>query len=207
MNARFIMLALGSSLLFACSNSSSTSNPEDASTGTDANVGTHDSGSGNTDSGGGSTSDGGGGIACIDPSGCTSAAPVCCGTIPITGGSGNSCTTSAPTTACTTSAACPTMLAGCTPGGAEQVQFCSVDKDCAGATGYTSCCTFAFGGGTSVSFCSSPTIAGLANGTCTGGPGAADGGSDAGASGDSGSTTDAGSGEDAGVVDAGADAG
>jgi len=187
------MLALSSSLFVACSNSTSTAPTPDASV--DATSPVTDSG-GKSDTGTADTGTppaGDGGTACTDPSACTADAPVCCGSIPITGGTAPNCTTGTLSSSCATTTACPTKLSfACT--GAEQVHLCAANADCSEAS-YPLCCNF----GSSASplfFCTSDAIAGVTGATCVG-------------AGDDGGSTEAGSPVDAGPTDAGstADAG
>ncbi len=187
MNTRFI-IALSSVFLFACSGDDSNTPAPDASTSDATSL---DSG-GEKDTGTGADSGtppaGDGGLACEDPSGC-SGGQVCCGNIPITGGTAPSCTTGVPTSSCTTSAACPTTLAaGCA--GAEQVHFCTQNADCT-ESAYPDCCGFGSGAG-SIYFCLSSALAKITKATCV--SNAVDAGSGDAASGDA-SSTDAGAGD------------
>jgi hypothetical protein len=95
--------------------------------------------------------------------GCGAAAPVCCGTIVLTGGSIPNCTSDPVTTTCQTSAQCTTKLgASCT--GSNVVRLCAQPSDCTEAT-ENQCCTFPGDGG-SLSFCATSFAAGAAGGTC-----------------------------------------
>jgi hypothetical protein len=100
---------------------------------------------------------------CMDPSTCASAMPVCCGTIPLTGGTIPNCTQGQISSACDTSAHCPTNIGlSCT--GTQTVRLCKTSADCTEPS-YNMCCTFGQSGG-SLSFCANGVIAGGGGGTC-----------------------------------------
>ncbi len=140
----------------ACSSSSSSSSVDG---GTEA-AATPDSGSG-----GDSGSSSGGGGACQEPTNCT-AGDVCCGTIPITGGTVPNCTTSPIELACAAPGNCKTNLSGFTCMGTKTVRICQTNADCT-ETGAPKCCTFGGGdAGGSLTFCANDIVAGAGGGTC-----------------------------------------
>ncbi len=126
------------------------------------------SGSGGVDggsgSGSGSSSGGGsGGATCSSPAGCSSS-DVCCGTIPVTGGSVPNCNTGSIQIACAAGTGCKTNLRSLfSCSGTKTVRLCTKNADCT-ESGFTNCCTFSGGSDAgSLSFCANPTV-GLAGG-------------------------------------------
>jgi hypothetical protein len=142
----------------ACSSSSSSPATDG---GTEA-APTSDSGSGSS-SGGDSSS--GGGTPCKEPTDCTSG-DVCCGTIPITGGTVPNCTTSPIELSCAAPGNCKTNLSGFTCMGTKTVRICQTNADCT-ETGAPKCCTFGGGdAGGGLTFCANDIVAGAGGGTC-----------------------------------------
>ncbi len=111
--------------------------------------------------GSGSGSGGDAGFPCDTPGQCTGG-NICCGRIPITGGSIPNCTQSGITVDCESQTACPSNVAfACTAGSTEVVHLCQSASDCANEpNGYTECCMFGEAGqaGT-IQFCATSLIA------------------------------------------------
>ena len=117
-----------------------------------------------TDTGGSTTPDSAA-AAYTTASQCPSATPICCQTIPLTGGSVPNCTNGPLTVACETSAACPTTL-GLSCSGNQVVRLCSSNSDCT-ESNYNLCCNFPGGdAGASLSFCANQLDALGGGGTC-----------------------------------------
>jgi len=89
---------------------------------------------------------------------------VCCGTIPITGGTVPNCTTGNISTACSARSACKTSL-GTTCSGTQTVRLCSTNTDCT-ESGDMQCCTFGGTDGGGLSFCANAFIAAFGGGVC-----------------------------------------
>jgi hypothetical protein len=163
-----LVLSLGA--FEACSSSSS--GTTGGGTGSDAG-GTgsgSDGGSGNggnTDAGSGGNPDvDGGGVvtgACSSPAGCMNG-DVCCGTIPITGGTAPNCTTGTITTVCKAATGCKTNL-GSTCTGVQTVRLCTTNTDCAESAD-NKCCTFGSDDGGTLSFCANGLIGAFGGGKC-----------------------------------------
>lgn len=124
------------------------------------------SSSGSSSGGGsssGSTADDAG-FACASTSDCGGGGQVCCGTIPLTGGSPPNCTSGGVTVSCTSGSSCPTTL-GSSCSGQQIVRLCRQNSDCTESS-YGQCCTFPGQNGASLSFCANSLIATFANATC-----------------------------------------
>lgn len=148
----------------ACGSSSSSSG-----TGGNGDGGPRSDGGPATDSGGSSGGDSGsssgGSTPCSLPKDCPSG-DVCCGTIPITGGTVPNCTTQPIETSCANPNNCKTNLSGLTCMGTKTVRTCSTNADCT-ETGAPLCCTFGGGdAGGSLTFCANEIVAGAGGGTC-----------------------------------------
>jgi hypothetical protein len=100
---------------------------------------------------------------CMSPAGCTGT-DVCCGTIPITGGSVPNCTTGPISTVCAAASGCATKL-GASCSGTQTVRLCTKNADCT-ESGDTSCCSFGDADGGALSFCANGLIGALGGGTC-----------------------------------------
>jgi hypothetical protein len=138
---------------------SSIDSASDPDTGSSTDTGSgSDTGSG-TDTG--SSADSG---PCSSPAGCP-ASNVCCGTIPITGGTPPACTTGTISIVCAPASSCATSL-GSTCTGTQKVRLCTKNADCTESTDNL-CCTFGGGsaGGT-LSFCANTLIAVFGSGKC-----------------------------------------
>jgi hypothetical protein len=139
----------------ACSSSSSSGSPPAIDGGTEAGA----------TSEGGSGSSSGAATPCAEPTDC-SGGDVCCGTIPITGGTVPNCTTSPIEEKCAAPANCKTNLSGLTCMGTKTVRICKTNADCT-ETGAPLCCTFGGGdAGGSLTFCANEIVAGAGGGTC-----------------------------------------
>jgi hypothetical protein len=102
---------------------------------------------------------------CTEPTDC-SGGDVCCGTIPITGGTVPDCTTSPIETSCANPSNCKTNLSGLTCSGTKTIRICKTNADCT-ETGAPLCCTFGGGdAGGSLTFCANEIVAGAGGGTC-----------------------------------------
>ncbi len=155
-----VLGALALCALAACSSSSSSPDAADGGTGSGPRA---DSGSGGGPEAAVDSSSGG--APCSLPTDCASG-DVCCGTIPITGGTAPDCNTAPIETACATPSACKTNLSGFTCMGTKTVRLCKTSADCT-ETGAPSCCTFGGGdAGGSLTFCASALVAGAGGGTC-----------------------------------------
>jgi hypothetical protein len=163
----------------ACSSSSSTdgtTSSTDAGSGSGKDAGSSGGGNksdggggggGGTDAGtGGGGDDSGGGTTptCDKPSDCSGSGDVCCGTIPITGGSVPNCTTDPIMIACTPGSMCKTSL-GMSCSGTQIVRLCTANSDCT-ESGANQCCTFSGGDGGSLSFCTNGLISAFGGGKC-----------------------------------------
>jgi hypothetical protein len=130
-------------------------------TGTGSGSGSGTGADAGTGSGSGSGTGGDGGFPCDTPGQCTGG-NICCGRIPITGGSIPNCTQSGITVDCESQTACPSNVAfSCTAGSTEVVHLCQSAADCASEpNGYTECCMFGEAGqaGT-IQFCATSLIA------------------------------------------------
>lgn len=152
------LVALG-----ACSSKSSGSG-DDADASADSAGSSSGSGSSSCGSGSGSSS----GSSCASPSDCPSS-DVCCGKIPITGGTAPNCTTNPITISCAPACACGTQL-GTTCSGTQTVRLCKTNMDCT-EPGASHCCTFGGGGdagsdGGTLSFCANAFVGAFGGGTC-----------------------------------------
>lgn len=109
--------------------------------------------------------DGGGGTpACSSPAGCTTSGDVCCGTIPITGGTAPNCTTGTIVTVCKAATSCKTSL-GSTCTGVQTVRLCTSNADCTESAD-KNCCTFGSDDGGTLSFCANGLIGAFGGGKC-----------------------------------------
>jgi hypothetical protein len=91
---------------------------------------------------------------------------VCCGTIPVTGGTAPNCTTGTIVTDCKAGSACATSLptsAVCT--GTQTVRLCTTNADCKEAN-YSKCCTFGDVDAGGISFCANNLIGLFGSGKC-----------------------------------------
>jgi hypothetical protein len=101
---------------------------------------------------------------CTAPSDCTGG-EICCGRIPITGGTAPNCTTGTIVTRCVAASACGTVL-GTTCSGVQTVRLCNTSSDCTESM-YNQCCTFggsADAGG--LTFCADTLVSTFGGGTC-----------------------------------------
>lgn len=160
----------------ACSSSTTTFGSDtDASTAHDSGSGGSmdpaapqgDSGAPSSDAGSHPSADAGPGTkpSCMSPADCSGGTGVCCGTIPITGGTVPNCTTGGVMTKCTAESACATTL-GTSCSGTQTVRLCASNSDCMGESNYNQCCTFSGGDGGSLSFCANSLIATFGGGSC-----------------------------------------
>ena len=135
--------------------SSSTGTPSSSSEG----------GAGGGSEAGSDAGSGGGnnGASCDTPSMCTGG-DVCCGTIPITGGTAPNCTSGMITSVCQPPSACITQL-GSMCSGTQTVRICTSNSDCM-EKGANLCCTFSGGDGGSLTFCANGLVAGFGGGKC-----------------------------------------
>jgi hypothetical protein len=100
---------------------------------------------------------------CTLPVDC-SGTDVCCGTIPITGGTIPNCTTGAVSTVCTAPGSCKTNL-GSTCSGTQTVRICTKPADCK-ESGANQCCKFSDSDGGSLTFCANGLVSALGGGKC-----------------------------------------
>jgi hypothetical protein len=148
-------------LLVACSSNPSEPDAGDNADATAGDTGATDSASSSTD--GGPKHDSGTTSSCTSPAGCP-AKDVCCGTIPITGGTVPNCTTGTITTVCTAASACTTSL-GAACSGTQTVRLCTTKADCT-ETADNLCCTFGDPDSGSLSFCANGFVAAFGGGKC-----------------------------------------
>ncbi len=155
----------------ACSSKSSGSSENDSDASAD---GTSSSSGGSGSSSGCDTGSSSGPSSCQSPSDCPSS-DVCCGKIPITGGTAPNCTTNPITISCAAACACATQL-GTTCSGTQTVRLCQTNMDCT-EPGASHCCTFGGGGdagadgggdggGGTLSFCANAFVGAFGGGTC-----------------------------------------
>jgi hypothetical protein len=152
-----VPFALISAAAFAaCSSSSS-------NTGSSGGGGNTDGGTGSSGGDAGASTGGNTGVTCQEPTDCTGG-DVCCGTIPITGGTAPNCTSGMITSVCQPPSHCITQL-GSTCMGTQTVRICTSNADCA-EKGANLCCTFGGDDGGSLTFCANGLIAGFGGGKC-----------------------------------------